>query len=225
MTLEVERIEALLFDVDGTLRDTDDQYVRRLSGWLTRVRFLFGKRDLDAISRRIIMGLESPVHIFYSALDWLTIDDEIVTLGNWIQDLSIFKSQSIFMIIPEIAESLGQLGERYPMAVVSARGERGTLEFLDHYELRGKFDCIASGQTAPRTKPWPDPVFWAAKQLKVSPKNCLMIGDTTVDIRAGRAAGAQTVGVLTGFGRAEELDRAGADLILDSAAELPEILL
>ena len=51
-----------------------------------------------------------------------------------------------------------------------------------------------------------------------------MIGDTTVDIRAGRAAGAQTVGVLCGFGSERELRRAGADLILASTAELGEML-
>jgi phosphoglycolate phosphatase-like HAD superfamily hydrolase len=51
-----------------------------------------------------------------------------------------------------------------------------------------------------------------------------MIGDTTVDILAGRAAGAQTVGVLCGFGEEEELQRAGADLILPGTSALVSIL-
>lgn len=51
-----------------------------------------------------------------------------------------------------------------------------------------------------------------------------MVGDTTVDIRAGKAAGAQTAGVLSGFGHARELQSAGADLILPSAADLLEVL-
>jgi phosphoglycolate phosphatase-like HAD superfamily hydrolase len=52
-----------------------------------------------------------------------------------------------------------------------------------------------------------------------------MIGDTTVDIRAGKAAGAQTVGVLCGFGEEEELRRAGADLILPKTPHLADFLL
>ena len=48
----------------------------------------------------------------------------------------------------------------------------------------------------------------------MAPAACLMVGDTTVDIRMGRAAGAQTVGVLCGFGDERELSRAGADDIL-----------
>ena len=57
------------------------------------------------------------------------------------------------------------------------------------------------------------------------PDACLMIGDTTVDIRAGHAAGAQTVGVLCGFGEERELRRRGADLILQSTAQVAQLLL
>lgn len=52
-----------------------------------------------------------------------------------------------------------------------------------------------------------------------------MVGDTTVDIRAGRAAGAQTVGVLSGFGERQELEEAGADVILERALDLADLLL
>jgi phosphoglycolate phosphatase-like HAD superfamily hydrolase len=51
-----------------------------------------------------------------------------------------------------------------------------------------------------------------------------MVGDTVVDIHAGKRAGAQTVGVLCGFGTAGELQRAGADMILENTAELARIL-
>jgi phosphoglycolate phosphatase len=53
---------------------------------------------------------------------------------------------------------------------------------------------------------------------------CLMVGDTTVDILAGKACGAQTAGVLCGFGEEQELRKAGADLILNSTTDLPGVL-
>jgi N-acetyl-D-muramate 6-phosphate phosphatase len=53
----------------------------------------------------------------------------------------------------------------------------------------------------------------------------LMVGDTTIDIRAGKAAGAQTVGVLCGFGQETELRRVGADLILPATPDLLPLLL
>jgi phosphoglycolate phosphatase len=52
-----------------------------------------------------------------------------------------------------------------------------------------------------------------------------MVGDTSVDIRAGKAAGAQTAGVLCGFGQEAELRRMGADLILPTTPLLVEALL
>jgi phosphoglycolate phosphatase-like HAD superfamily hydrolase len=61
--------------------------------------------------------------------------------------------------------------------------------------------------------------------MGVFPAQCLMIGDTTVDIRAGKAAGAQTVGVLCGFGEEAELRRWGADLILPTTHLIGSLLL
>jgi phosphoglycolate phosphatase-like HAD superfamily hydrolase len=60
--------------------------------------------------------------------------------------------------------------------------------------------------------------------MGVAPESCVMIGDTPVDIRAGKAAGAQTVGVLSGFSHEPELRHAGADLILPSINELVDLL-
>jgi phosphoglycolate phosphatase len=61
--------------------------------------------------------------------------------------------------------------------------------------------------------------------MKVAPEECLMIGDTTIDIRTGRAAGAQTVGVLCGFGTEGELRRTGAGLILRTTSDLLAVLM
>ena len=60
--------------------------------------------------------------------------------------------------------------------------------------------------------------------MGVSTSACLMIGDTPVDILTGKNAGAQTVGVLCGFGEEKELEQAGADLILNSTADLVNLL-
>jgi phosphoglycolate phosphatase-like HAD superfamily hydrolase len=120
---------------------------------------------------------------------------------------------------------LSLLAARYPLAIVSVRGERSTRSFLSQFELEPFFQCIVTGQTCQHTKPYPDPILYAARQMGVGPQACLMIGDTTVDIRAGKAAGAQTVGVLCGFGEEAELRRAGADLILPTTAQVHEVLL
>jgi beta-phosphoglucomutase-like phosphatase (HAD superfamily) len=119
---------------------------------------------------------------------------------------------------------LAQLHGRFPMAVVSARGVRNTHAFLKQFELTPYFQSVVTALTCEHTKPYPDPVLYAARQMGVPPENCLMIGDTTVDILAGIAAGAQTAGVLCGFGQHTELRRAGAHVILPATPLLTEIL-
>ena len=121
--------------------------------------------------------------------------------------------------------ALRLLAGRYPLALVTAREARSASAFLEVFHLASEVGCIATARTTYRGKPDPAPILWAASCLHVPPGACLVVGDTTVDIQAGRSAGAQTVGVLCGFGERRELERAGADLILGSVAELPGVLM
>ncbi len=225
MALDPSRIRALCFDVDGTLSDTDDQFVEKLIKWLKPVRFLFPARDPRPFARRLVMATESPGNFIYGIPDRLGIDDEIAALGDSIYRLGLGRGPKPFKLVPGVKEMLVQLQAHYPMAVVSARGGRSTGWFLDQFELKHFFQCIATAQTCEYTKPYPDPIEWAAEQMGVNPKECLMIGDTTVDILAASAAGGQSVGVLCGFGEEDELIEAGADLIIDQTSSLPGVLL
>ncbi len=207
------RVRALCFDVDGTLSDTDDLFVRRLQRYIRSER----------LARQIVMWLEAPGNALLGLGDRLGIDDEIACFLDWITR-HWPKRQEEFLIIPGVPEMLRNLSQRYPMAIVSTRDEKSTRKFLEQFNLTSFFRVIVTALTCEHTKPYPDPIFYAAKVMGVEPEECLMIGDTTVDIRAGRAAGAQTVGVLCGFGEEKELRRAGANLILPTTTELERYL-
>jgi phosphoglycolate phosphatase-like HAD superfamily hydrolase len=220
--LDVRRIRALCFDVDGTLRDTDDQFAARLAGWLRPLRWALPGGDAARAARRLVMFTESPATFLYRLPDWLGIDRPLNAAAGVLSAALRGGRPSApdFLLIPGVDRLLAELRLRYPLAVVSARGEASTLAFLEHYGLRGCFTAIATAHTCRHTKPYPDPVIWAARQMGVEPAECLMIGDTTVDIRAGRSAGAQTAGVLCGFGERAELARAGADVIMPATPDL-----
>ena len=223
MTINFKKIKALCFDVDGTLRDTDDQYVVKLERTFRSLSCVIPNRDVHTFARRIVMTLDTPINAVYTMMDWLKLDGAMINILEKFQQVQLRKTKASLPLVPGTLESLEILGRHFPMAIVSARGEKGTLEFLEHHQIADKFVCIASGQTTQHTKPWPDPIFWCAEQMNVPADTCLMIGDTTVDIRAGRAASAQTVGVLSGFGSSRELTRAGANLIAKNVAELTKI--
>jgi HAD superfamily hydrolase (TIGR01509 family) len=219
MTLDISRIQALCFDVDGTLSDTDDQAVQKLARFL---RPFF--RDPQPPARRLVMWAEAPANAALGLADKVGFDDEFIALADFL-NRHRKPSEREFLLIPGIREMLTRLQETYPLAVVSAREEKSTRAFLDTFGLTPFFQVVVTALTVEHTKPYPDPILYAAREMGVAPEHCLMIGDTTVDIRAGKAAGAQTVGVLCGFGEEEELRRAGADLILPSTADLADALL
>ncbi|PKO12042.1 MAG: hypothetical protein CVU39_26230 [Chloroflexi bacterium HGW-Chloroflexi-10] len=224
MALDFARIKAICFDVDGTLSDTDDKWVSDFSHKLSFLKFMFPQGNLRPFARWLVMALESPGNLVYEVLDRLHLDDEAARLISWISKRRLGRKPKQFWLIPQVEEMITHFHSRYPMAVVSARDEDGTHIFLTQFNLLPHFQTVVTSQTCVYTKPFPDPVRWAAEKMGVAPEACLMVGDTTVDIRAGKAAGAQTVGVLCGFGTESELRRAGADLIVNSTAELMEIL-
>ena len=219
MSLDVQRIRALCFDVDGTLSDTDDVYTQKVARLLPS--FLF--REPHRAARKFVMWIESPGNALIGLPDIVGLDDELLALWEWL-NRNRPRPMKHFMMVPGIKEMLKRLHGKYPMAVVSARDDKSTRAFLEQFELIGYFEEIVTAITAEHTKPYPDPILYAAEKMGVAPENCLMVGDTTVDIRAGKAAGAQTVGVLCGFGERKELERRGTDMILDNTSELADVL-
>jgi N-acetyl-D-muramate 6-phosphate phosphatase len=223
MPLNVSRIRALCFDVDGTLSNTDDQFVARLTRLLQPFRSFLPYKNPRRSARRLIMSAEAPANFLIGLPDRIGLDGPIFALADWVAR-SFHSRQKKYWIIPGIKEALAELSQRYPLAVVSARDRRTTGDFLQQFELLPFFRTIVVAQSCRHTKPYPDPIIWAAEQMGVPTDTCLMIGDTSVDIRAGKAAGAQTVGVLCGFGEEAELRRRGADMILHETAELVKVL-
>ncbi|MCX6066708.1 MAG: HAD family hydrolase [Chloroflexi bacterium] len=224
MPLDLTRIQALCFDVDGTLNDTDDQFAEQAEPYFKAIRWLLPARDYKRAARRFVMWAEAPGNALIGLPDSLGIDDELAKIVNWVSQKRKSRIKH-FRPIVGVIEMLAAFGEKYPMAVVSARDENSTRIFLRQAGIEQHFVCLAGALTCAHTKPYPDPILWAAAQMGVKAENCLMIGDTTVDMIAGKAAGAQTVGVLCGFGERNELLRKGADLILESTPELTGILL
>jgi len=170
------------------------------------------------------MATETPANILYGIPDRVGIDGVLNRISNWIYQLGLGSTPTPFQMIPGVKSTLTRCKKDYPLAVVSARGKRSTMRFLSQFKLEETFECIATAQTTRHSKPYPDPILWAASQMGVEPESCLMIGDTTVDMTAARRAGAQSVGVLCGFGEKQELLKAGAHTILEITSHLPGIL-
>lgn len=207
-----DKIQGWLFDLDGTLMDTDDQAVESLA---RRLRFL-GQARANQVARRLVMAGETPMNYALTAVDMLGVDAVLFGFQRMVGG----HTRPTFRIIEGVKPLLAYLTARAKLAVVSTRSEDEAREFLRQHDLTDCFALIVTHATTKRLKPHPEPVLYAAQHLGLSPDVCAMVGDTPVDVLSGRRAGAWTVGVLCGFGEEAELRRAGAHLVLPSTADL-----
>ena len=214
-------VEAIFFDLDGTLIDTDDAMIERVARWFQPLARLF-LSDPKRVLRRAIMASEGPTNAFLTFLDILGLDDELFALGDRLRRLRGLRTPANFQPIDGAVEAVRELSVRYPLGVVTTRSRRDAQTFLEQHALADCFSVVVTHEDTWRLKPHPEPIRYAAEQLGVAVERCLMVGDTGVDVRAAKAAGAYVVGVLCGFG--ERGDLAGADLILENTAELGEWL-
>jgi phosphoglycolate phosphatase-like HAD superfamily hydrolase len=214
-------IDAVLFDMDGTLIDTDDVDVGR---WAMRIARLYRSPErAQNAARRIVMAMESPTNSVFAVLDWVGLDMLAVRVMT-----ALYGGKHSLHDIPAIQGVpglLARLSGRYKLGVVSTRSIAEQEEFLGRLGLRQYFDVLVGRDTTRRIKPHPQPIRYAAHALGAEPERCLMVGDTTVDVLAGRRAGTWTCAVLCGYGERNELEHAGADRIIEGTAELGSWLL
>ena len=213
-------IDAILFDLDGTLIETDDEAVASLARRLEPVRRFLPRRDPSRAARRILMATEGPANSILTFLDRLGLDDTVFGLGDKLRSMRGLNTPLNFRPVDGVGETLQDLSHRYHLAIVTTRSRGHAELFLRQQELSDLFKVIVGREDTWRVKPHPSPVLHAAEKLDVSVERCLMVGDTTVDMWAARSAGARSAGVLCGFGEEDELKRAGADLILETTSQL-----
>jgi phosphoglycolate phosphatase len=110
------------------------------------------------------------------------------------------------------------------MGVVSNKPVFFCRKILEGLDVADRFGTILGGDSAPERKPHPEPIYMALKLLGASPAEAIIVGDSAVDVEAGRKAGLRTCGVTYGLAPPEEVRRARPDHVIDHFADLLEVL-
>jgi len=134
----------------------------------------------------------------------------------------IFRREvDFFEGVPELLAGISNLGIKIGIVTATPSDNMAEKDLL--LEKNGVAQCIqtiVTNDDAPHPKPAPDTVLECCRRLSVLPQKSLFVGDTGVDIRAGKAAGTMTAGVLTGFDDRKTLHREAPDVILNQVMEL-----
>ena len=209
------RIKAILFDIDGTLVDTNDMHVL---AWEEAFAGVGASFDRQIIHDQIGKGTDMLVPTLLPALG----DDQVDELGD--AHGAIFKAKYLEAAKPfaqarDLLAHAHGLGQRVVWAS-SASGPE-----LDHYiDLLDARDLIAattSSDDVEKTKPAPDIFATALEKLPgIDPSDVIVVGDTPYDIEAAAKCGIAAVAVRSGKFADEKLRDAGAIAIYDDVAAL-----
>ena len=204
-------IEALIFDVDGTLVDTNAAHV---AVWCSVLSTIGLAVEPERIAREVGQGGDRLLHAILGPAEALRLGPAL--LRQWPETYRAhLRSVQIrpFPRVRELFDALRAYGIRTALATSNSR------ELLALIEVP-QTDIIITGEEVKATKPAPDIVLAAAERLGVSVERCVYVGDTPYDAMAATAAGARSWGVLTGSHTEAALRAAGAERIWSDVSAL-----
>ena len=125
-----------------------------------------------------------------------------------------------------VAGTLEQLSGKAKLAVITMRfmPKQLIIKELEQHSLARYFAHVVTALDTQKPKPSPEALIKAVEALDVQMCDCVIVGDSVSDVRAGKAAGIWTVAVLSGLFSREELSKTSPDLIISDVTELPQFI-
>jgi phosphoglycolate phosphatase len=209
-------IRLILFDLDGTLIDS----VGDIAAAANHALAPLGVRPVDRAETRDLVG-EGPARLIEKLLltRGLALDaDPLVkkTVEYYSSHLAVHT-----VPYPGVVEALTSLGA-YRKAVVSNKPGALTDGVLRELELSPYFDEVLGSDALPERKPSPTPILHLMEHFHSAPAETVIVGDSPIDVTAGRAAGIWTVAVTYGYGKSGfERD---AHFVIDRIGDLAALL-
>ena len=216
-----KNIEAVLFDLDGTLIDSAPDLAAAADKMRTDRGLpslpLAQYRPMAGAGARGMLGVAfgiAPGHV-----DFDSLKEEF--FKNY--EACMTERTYAFDGVADVIAQLNRAGLKW--GVVTNKSERFALPLTRAMPLFETAQTIVGGDTTPHAKPHPAPLLEAARQIGTAPERCLYVGDDERDIAAGRAAAMPTVAAAYGYlGATAATDHWMADATIATPAELLPLL-
>lgn len=209
------KINTVLFDLDGTLIDTNELII---SSFLHTLEHYYPNR----YKREDVLPFLGPtLRETFEPMDPTKVDEMIATYRKY----NLAHHDTFVTEFPTVLETVKILKERgYKVGIVTTKLSDVVMKGLKLTKLDSYFDVIVALDHVEKAKPDPEPIFNALKQLGSQPVEAIMVGDNFHDILAGKNAGTKTAGVAWTIKGRDYLEKFDPDYILEEMADLLKIL-
>lgn len=211
-------VDLLIFDLDGTLIDSRKDIANSVN-WTLRD---LGLEELphDHIYQYVGYGVRALIQGAVDEAHGSNGYDEAMKLfDKYYQEHLLDHTQ----LYPGLLEVLEKNSDK-SMAVITNKPQRYTDPIMMGLNLADYFDVILGREACIEMKPHPEPILKVLASVGVAPEKAMIIGDTDVDVEAGRRAGIKTCAVLFGFGKEDMIREAKPDYLVESSEQLQELL-
>ncbi len=216
--------QALLIDLDGTLVDSSEAFSEAARKALQRFGSDYDSEEVGMdIARRLQLNLPLEECLDNADVDKASKKRFLQVFLQYFYEVAPKKTR----LLPNVSKTLRRFSKNLSLALVTRRfmPTRSVREELKRLRVDRYFATVVTSLEVEHPTPSPDAIFKAAEALRVQTRNCVVVSDSGVDIRAGRAAGAMTVAVLSGLFNEDELRKEKPDLILKNFNDLLEHVL
>ena len=183
-------IKAVLFDMDGTIFDTEGIYRRC---WFRAAKDVGFDEDIDLFLERVCGLNYADMTAFVNRVYSNAVSFDILW-GRWLECIDEEMARGVLPFKSGTPDILFALKERgIKIALVTSSGQKTVARYLQMSGLEGVFDVIVTGNQVTRGKPHPECFLTAAEKLGIDPASCVVVEDSPNGVRAGHAAGMYTV--------------------------------
>ena len=145
---------------------------------------------------------------------------QIIFQKHYIEHVSDFSRP-----YPGVVSGLDRLkAQGFHLVCITNKAEAFTLPLLRNLDLSKYFELVLSGDSLPKQKPDPMPLLHACKHFSITPEHGVLIGDSSNDVEAARAAGMPVICVPYGYNHGHNIRDARPDAVLDSLADVGKYL-
>lgn len=208
-------IKAVLFDLDGTLIDTNELILSSFKKAFKEVL------DIEVPEKEITMLFGRPLVQTLGKYSESKLEELIKTYRDYNESNHDQMCRS-FDGVKEMLEELKEMGVK--LGIVTSKREHLAKRGMKISGILDIMDTVITPESTEKHKPNPDPALKACELLKVNPNEAIMVGDATYDILCGKSAGCKTIGVSYTSIPIKELQRVEPDYFVDEPMAIVEIV-